>query len=115
MIRLRIAELMAEKAFREGRRIEWQEVATVSGIHRVTLSKMRHQRGYNATLSNVDLLCRYFGCAVADLLVYVPDEELSGPVGGSFKGPVTSGRSRNSKVQSAPVLTPRTKRRAAGA
>ena len=87
MIRLRLSELHAEKAFREGRRIEWQEVAATAGIHRVTLSKMRNQRGYNATLSNIDLLCRYFECTVSDLLVYVPDEELATPRNSTFKGP----------------------------
>ncbi len=87
MIRFRLSELIAEKAFREGRRVEKQEVALATGIHRVTLAKMQNSRGYNATLANVDLLCRYFGCEVGQLLVYVPDEDLEVPVTQTYKGP----------------------------
>jgi len=88
VIRIRLAELVAEKAFREGRRIERQEVALQTGIHRVTLSKMQSERGYNATLANVDLLCKYFNCAVGELLEYVRNEDLEVPLAQSFKGPV---------------------------
>ncbi len=90
MIRFRLAELMAEHSFRQGRRVEWKEVADATGIHRTTLSKMINARGYNATTSNIDLLCKYFGCAVGELLVYVPDEELDMPVKSSFKGPAAN-------------------------
>jgi putative transcriptional regulator len=86
-----LLELRAEKAFKEGRRIEWQEVAAQTGIHRTTLSRMLNTRGCNASASNMDALCRYFGCQVGDLAVYVPDEELDGPVEKSFKGPKPAG------------------------
>lgn len=78
MIRFRLAEVMAEHSFRTGRRVEWREVAEATGIHRTTLSKMLNLLGYNATVGNVDLLCRYFGCNVGDLLVYVADENAPG-------------------------------------
>ena len=87
MIRLRLTELLADLSFRQGRRIEWREVAAETGIHRTTLSKMANARGYNATISNLDLLCRFFKCQVGDLAVYVPDEELDAPGGMTFKGP----------------------------
>jgi hypothetical protein len=48
---------------------------------------MLNSRGYNATTSNIDLLCRYFDCTVGDLLVYVPDESLETLVKSTFKGP----------------------------
>jgi hypothetical protein len=48
---------------------------------------MANTRGYNATMSNLDLLCRYFKCQVGDIAVYVPDEELETPGLRSFKGP----------------------------
>lgn len=86
MIRFRLNELLTAKAFHEGRRIEWQEVAEKSGIHRTTLSRMLNVRGYNASMSNVDSLCRYFGCQVGDLAEYVPDEELAVPIEKSFRG-----------------------------
>lgn len=90
VIRFRLEELLADKAFAEGRRIEWQEVAVQSGIHRTTLSRMLNQRGYNASMSNIDALCRFFGCQVGDLAVYVPDEQLDGLVQKSFRGPKTT-------------------------
>lgn len=76
VIRLRLTELLAEASFRRGRRVELLEVAQATGIHRTTLSKMVNVRGYNATLGNIDALCKYFGCGVGDLAVYVPDEDV---------------------------------------
>ncbi len=76
MIRLRLTELMAEASFRRGHRVELQEVAEATGIHRTTLYRMVNLRGYNASLSNVDALCRYFACGVGDVAVYVPDEDV---------------------------------------
>lgn len=71
MIRLRLAELLAEKAFQEKRRIEWKEVAEHTGLHRTTISKMLNIPGYNASMENIDHLCRYFKCQVGDVAVYV--------------------------------------------
>ena len=87
MIRIRLPELIAKKAFHEGRRVELTEVAAATGIHRSTLSKLIHARGHNLTASNLDRLCRYFQCDVQDVLTYVPDEELLGEVSPTFKGP----------------------------
>lgn len=87
MIRLRLTELLADRSFRDGRRVEWREVAEATGIHRTTLSKMANQRGYNATCANLDLLCVYFRCPLSDLAVHVPDSELEQPVSQRFKGP----------------------------
>lgn len=87
MIRIRLAELMADHSFRAGRRVEWREVAEATGIHRATLSKMVSSIGYNATIANIDRLCRYFECAPGDLLVYVADEDAPAAVKASFKGP----------------------------
>jgi putative transcriptional regulator len=90
VIRFKLNELLSAKAFREGRRIEWQEVAERAGIHRTTISRMLNTRGYNASMSNLDALCRYFECQVGDLAEYVPDAELEGSVQRSFRGPTTS-------------------------
>ncbi|WP_202909022.1 helix-turn-helix domain-containing protein [Cognatilysobacter segetis] len=73
MIRFRLAELIAEKSFRERRAISMSEVALGSGVHRATLSKMANQPGTNASTDVVDKLCRYFGCQPGDLLTYVED------------------------------------------
>lgn len=88
MIRMNLAKLHADLCFAQGRKIEWREVAEQSEIHRVTLSKMVNQRGYNATVANVDRLCRYFKCKVEDLLTYIPDEDLAFKAEMSQKGAV---------------------------
>ena len=95
VIRFRLSELLADRAFKEGRRIEWQEVAEGAGIHRTTLSRMLNVRGYNASVSNLDSLCRFFNCTVGDLAEYVPDADLDAPAQKSFRGPKpAAGRSQ---------------------
>ncbi len=91
MIRLLLNERLSERSFKAGRRIEWKEVAEATGIHRTTLSRMLNQRGYNATTSNLDSLCRYFECTLAELAIYIPDEQVEVPVEKSFKGPKPAG------------------------
>ena len=46
-----------------------------------------HIRGYNASVSNLDSLCKYFHCTVGDIAEYVPDADLDAPVQKSFRGP----------------------------
>lgn len=74
MIRFRVKELMAEREFKEGRRITIAEVAEACGINRMTLSKIAGQRGYSTVTDNLDRLCRYFGCEISELVVYIPDD-----------------------------------------
>lgn len=74
MIRFKIKELIAKKEFAEGRRITNGEVANAAGIHRMTLSKLINQRGYNTSTDNLNRLCAYFDCRVEELVEYVPDE-----------------------------------------
>ncbi len=76
MIRFRLRELMGDKAFRENRRVTFEEVSGATGINRTTLSKMVNQRGYNTTTDNLDQLCRFFKCPISDLVEYVeiPEE-----------------------------------------
>ncbi len=75
MLRFKVKELIAKKEFDEGRRITIGEVAEAAGLHRMTLSKLINQRGYNTGSENLDRLCQYFGCQIADLVEYrSPDE-----------------------------------------
>jgi len=71
MIRFRLRELMTDKAFKENRRITFEEVSTETGVNRTTMSKMVNTRGYNTTTDNLDRLCRYFKCSVGELIEYV--------------------------------------------
>jgi len=78
MIRFKLKEIIAEKEFRSGHRITLSKIAVETGIKQPTLSKIGGTRGYNTTTDNIDVLCRYFGCKVSDIMEYVSDDELSG-------------------------------------
>lgn len=71
MIRFRLKELMADRGFRESRRITLDEVAKATGVHRTTLSKIANQRGYNTTTEILDKLCEFFEVPVGDVAQYV--------------------------------------------
>ncbi|MCX7176019.1 MAG: helix-turn-helix transcriptional regulator [Proteobacteria bacterium] len=75
MIRFRLQELLAEKQFKEGRRVTLTELSETTGINRVTISKMVNQRGYSTVTDNLDKLCKFFNCKVGELAEFVPDEE----------------------------------------
>lgn len=72
-IRIRLKELVAEVEYQEGRVVTYKEIAAATGIHRVTLSKIAHNRGVNVGLDTIDRLCRFFGCRIEELLEYEPD------------------------------------------
>lgn len=73
MIRYRIKELIAEKAFQEGRAVTMDTVAKQTGMNRMTLSRMANIRGYTTRTDILDKLCAYFGCRLDQLAEYVPD------------------------------------------
>lgn len=78
MIRFRLTELIADKAFRERRVVPLSEVAEATGIHRATLSKVANQPGANVGTEIIDRLCRYFACQPGDLLIYLDESALPG-------------------------------------
>lgn len=71
MIRIKLKQLLDDKAFREGRRITLNEVSEKSGIARATLNRIANTPGYNTTTNNLDALCAYLECAPGELLEYV--------------------------------------------
>lgn len=74
MLRFRLKELIAEKEYREGRVITMVEVANATEIHRMTLSKLANNRGYNPTAEVLDRLCTFFKCPIQDLVEHIQDE-----------------------------------------
>ena len=74
MIRFRLTELIADKAFKERRVVALTEVAEATGVHRATLSKMANQPGANIGSEIIDKLFRYFGCQPGELMMYIDDE-----------------------------------------
>ena len=71
MIRFKLADMIEKKQFAEGRRVAINEIATVTGLNRMTLSKILNQRGYGTGTETIDKLCKYFGCEVSDLMEYL--------------------------------------------
>jgi len=74
MIRYKLAEMIAQKEYEDGRRISLQEIADSTGINRSTISRMQNPAGHNMTTANLDLLCEYFKCKIEDLLEHIPNE-----------------------------------------
>ncbi|MEZ9141696.1 MULTISPECIES: helix-turn-helix domain-containing protein, partial [unclassified Shewanella] len=73
-VRVKIRELMAEKEFKERRKIILQEVADAASVNRTALSKMMNPSyEYSTTTKAIDSLCQYFGCKVQDVIEYVED------------------------------------------
>jgi putative transcriptional regulator len=72
-IRIKLKELIADKEFRENRVVTIKEISEATGIHRVTLSKIANQRGYNVGTDILDRLCAYFQCEVGQLAEYTEE------------------------------------------
>jgi putative transcriptional regulator len=73
MLRFKLKERIAEKEFRERRRITLQEVAAETDITRNTLSKMLNPSGASVRSEYIDRLCTYFGCRIEEFIEHVPD------------------------------------------
>lgn len=73
MIRFKLGEMIEKRQFVEGRRVTVNEIATATGLNRMTLSKILNQRGYGTGTDTIDRLCQYFGCKVEDLMEYVAE------------------------------------------
>ncbi|WPU30013.1 helix-turn-helix transcriptional regulator [Pseudoalteromonas piscicida] len=73
MIRFRLKELIADKEFREERRVTLEEISKITDIHRTTLSKLSNQKGYNTTTEVLDKLCDYFQVDVGQLAEHIKD------------------------------------------
>jgi putative transcriptional regulator len=75
MIRFKLGEVMEKKRFADGKRFSITEVATATGLSRVTLSKILNQKGYGTGTDTIDRLCQFFGCQVEDLMEHLPEED----------------------------------------
>ena len=73
MLRFKLSERIADKEFKERRRITALEISEATGINRMTLSKLMNKHGANVQTDNLDRLCTYFGCRIEDLVEHVAD------------------------------------------
>jgi DNA-binding Xre family transcriptional regulator len=74
MIRFKLGEMIEKKQFADGHRISITEIATATGLNRMTLSKILNQKGYGTGTETIDRLCSYFACKVEDLMEHIPEE-----------------------------------------
>jgi len=74
MIRIKLKQLLDEKAFQERRRITLNDVAEATGISRPTLTRIANVAGYNTNTDTLDALCKYFKCQPCDLIQFLPKE-----------------------------------------
>ncbi len=72
MLRFKLKERIADKEFREKRRVSLVEVAETTGIGRITLSRMLN-RGTNVRSDTLDRLCTYFDCRIEELVEHLPN------------------------------------------
>ena len=64
--------LIAEKEFREGRKLTYRIISKETGISTTTLTKYINQGG-GIDPGTLEKLCEYFECQPGDLLVYSAD------------------------------------------
>jgi len=72
MIRFKLKERLADKEYKEARRITLVEVAEKTGIGRITLSRMLN-RGAVVRSDTLDKLCEYFECRIDELVEFIPN------------------------------------------
>ena len=76
MIRFKLGEMIEKKQFAEGRRVTINEIATSTGLNRMTLSKILNLKGYGTGTDTIDRLCEYFSCEVQDLMEHLPEDSV---------------------------------------
>jgi DNA-binding Xre family transcriptional regulator len=74
MIVSRIDYLRRAKALAEGRDISLRTVAKEAGVSVNVVQRLRGQYPGGVTLASVELLCKYFGVGVGELIEYRSDE-----------------------------------------
>lgn len=72
MIRFKLRERIADKEFRDGRRITLIEVGEATGIGRITLSRML-KPGAVVRTDTLDRLCQFLECRLEELAEHIPD------------------------------------------
>ena len=73
MLKIHLKRLIADKETAESRRISLSEISEATGIHISTLSRLANHRSTDTTTPNLEKLCRYFKCSVAQLVEFVDD------------------------------------------
>lgn len=78
MIRFKLKERIADKEFRDKRRVTLIEIAETTGIGRITLSRML-KPGAVVKTDTLDKLCEFLGCRLEELAEYVDSDPKRAP------------------------------------
>ncbi|NLW78233.1 MAG: helix-turn-helix transcriptional regulator [Ruminococcaceae bacterium] len=71
MIRIKLSELLGKHKMTQ------KALADAAGIRPATVSKMYYEEVKRVEIEQLNRICKVFGCSIADLLEYVPDEQTS--------------------------------------
>lgn len=69
----RLKILIAEKEFREGRKLTYRTISKETGISTATLVLYMKQGVKNIDTGTLEKLCEYLDCQPGDLLMYSPE------------------------------------------
>lgn len=69
----RLKILIAEKEFREGRKLTYRTISQETGISTATLVLYMKQGVKNIDTGTLEKLCEYLDCQPGDLLMYSPE------------------------------------------
>lgn len=75
VLQFRIKELMAERERRTGQGVTYKSINEATGISPNTLSTMANNKIKMVGISVIERLLDFFGCDVADLIVYEDSAE----------------------------------------
>jgi putative transcriptional regulator len=68
MFRYKLKELIAQREFETGERLMVKDIAEVTWINRMTLSKILNVKGYNTTTDKLEKIAEYFDCEIGDVV-----------------------------------------------
>ncbi len=68
MIKFHLSKLMGE------RKLKTADLARELGVNRGSIARMYHETVEKVDVELLNDLCRHFGCGIADLMEYVPDD-----------------------------------------
>lgn len=75
VIRNRFEELRLRKSREEGEKLPLKKIGAKTGLSETTLWRLSNGTNTRIDYTTIDVLCRYFGCSLGELLEYVEDKE----------------------------------------
>jgi len=75
MIKYNLKALIADKEFKNKKKITYEEISKATGISRQTLSKISSVRGQQIGSKIIEKLCIYFDVTPDQFMTIIPDEQ----------------------------------------